>query len=182
VLRTFYGERKEKINHLYWETSQEKNVQIFNVERSVDGINFEIIGSVSPNNSPSKYSFDDQNSKEGIVNYYRISIVDRNGTTDKTFIYPLGGLSSEDILTVLSVRPNPSHSNYNVSIDSKLTGKITLNVYNSMGMIVKQQNYDLSQGFNDVILVAEELPTGIYILSVTNNLNEIVSRIKLIKN
>lgn len=95
LLKTFYGERKEKINHLHWETSQEKNVQIFNVERSADGINFEIIGSVSPNNIPSKYSYDDLNSKEGIVNYYRISIVDRNGTTDKTFIYPLGGLSSE---------------------------------------------------------------------------------------
>lgn len=182
VLKTFYGERKEKINHLYWETSQERSVQIYNVERSVDGINFEIIGSVTPNNSPSKYSYDDLNAKEGIVNYYRISIVDRNATTEKTFIYPLGGLSSEDILTVLSVRPNPSNSNFNVSIDSKLTGKITLNIYNSMGIIVKQQNHDLSQGFNDVVLKTEELPTGVYILSLSNNLNEIVSRIKLIKN
>lgn len=85
-------------------------------------------------------------------------------------------------MTVLSVRPNPSNANFNVSIDSKLTGKITLNVYNSMGIIVKQQNHDLSQGFNDVVLNTEELPTGVYILSLSNNLNEIVSRIKLIKN
>ncbi len=64
--------------HLSWRTATEQNSDRFEIERSIDGIHFEKIGSVkAAGNSTSHidYSFYDLNPKKGI-NYYRLKEVD----------------------------------------------------------------------------------------------------------
>lgn len=56
----FYGERIEKSNHLYWETSEESNIKGFIVECALDAQTFIPIGTVvSYNKVNSKYQFED---------------------------------------------------------------------------------------------------------------------------
>jgi hypothetical protein len=182
ILKAFYGERENKINHLYFETAEEKNVKAFLIERSQDGINFEIIGSIIPKQDPTKYTYDDINAKDGIVNYYRISIEDNNGTVSRTFIYPLGGISSEDDMTVLSVHPNPSRSNYKVMLDSRYKGKLTMNIFSGYGVLLKTVIGDLQKGTNSYDVYAEDLTAGIYILSLESSETGNTVKVKLIRD
>lgn len=181
-LKAFYGERKDRVNHLYWETSVEKNVKQYRIERSTDAINFEPIGTVSATNKPGKYQFDDLNAKEGLVNYYRVAIEDNDGSVERTYVYPLGGITGEDKLTLMAVYPNPSKTDFTVNIESKLKGNILLRVYNSFGLVVKQESVQLTEGFNNLNLKAEDLPKGVYVLSIESEFNEVVSKVKLIRN
>lgn len=180
-LARFYGERREKVNHLFWETSSESDVRRYIVERSTDAINFTGIGQKTPANKPSLYEFQDHQAKPGITNYYRIAIENSNGTTDRTYIYPLGAVS-DDLLNVVSVYPNPGKAEFNIAMDSKADGYVILKLSNIMGNQVKSEKHDVSKGFNHLNLNTIDLPDGIYILSVENSMNEVISKIKLIKN
>ena len=64
-----------------WQTASEINSDYFLVQRSIDAINFEIVGSVSAagySNSILEYEFDDHEPYDG-VSYYRLQQFDRDG-------------------------------------------------------------------------------------------------------
>ena len=66
---------------LTWETGQETKVSIFHIERSANDENFLKIGEVSPKGSNSTYEFiDDSISRTKSVYYFRIKVVNNNGT------------------------------------------------------------------------------------------------------
>lgn len=65
-----------------WSTASEINSSLFYVERSIDGINFKSIGTVSAkgySTTVNDYSFKDFNFTEPIKYYYRLKMVDRDG-------------------------------------------------------------------------------------------------------
>jgi hypothetical protein len=63
---------------LKWETTDEVNVESFEIERSRDGRAFEKLGVVSATGSNSRYQFTDFNPTSG-ANYYRLKIKDNDG-------------------------------------------------------------------------------------------------------
>ena len=66
---------------LTWKTGQETKVSIFHIERSANDENFLKIGEVSPKGSNSTYEFiDDSISRTKSVYYFRIKVVNNNGT------------------------------------------------------------------------------------------------------
>jgi hypothetical protein len=175
----FYGERKNKINYLYWETAEEKNLTSFKVERSTDSKNFIEIGTVKPNNSPSKYAFEDALSVPGMVTYYRITSVEQNGTRKSTFVYPLG--ANEGELAVSGVFPNPVKNSFSVGVDSKIKTQVTVNIYDSFGKLVRSYQKDVGTGVNHLQFESDDLATGVYLLEVTTDNKELISKQKLIK-
>lgn len=181
TLLKFYGERKEKVNHLYWETSSETEIRNYIIERSTDAVNFTAIGNQDPKHEASKYEFKDYEAKSGITNYYRIAVENENGTVDRTYIYPLGPVS-DDILTVLSVYPNPSQSDFNIAIESKVQSEIKTRIHQVMGNEARVDMHTIKKGFNLLNLNVSDLPKGVYILSIENDLNEVISKIKIIIN
>lgn len=66
----FYGDKINNVNTLYWQTSNEENIDYFIVERSSDGVNFTDIAKVNANNIPSSYTYFDNESIIGMINYY----------------------------------------------------------------------------------------------------------------
>ncbi len=78
TLLNFYVKAESKKAHLIWQTATEQNSDRFEIERSMDGLRFEKIGSVkAAGNSTIRidYSFFDLKPKKGI-NYYRLKEVD----------------------------------------------------------------------------------------------------------
>lgn len=82
-LLSFDGEIDGDINKLTWTTKSENNNAFFTIERSVDGQTWTVLGYENGANNSSKqidynfrdYSFDD------VLNYYRLSQTDYDGTT-----------------------------------------------------------------------------------------------------
>ncbi|MBS1782885.1 MAG: T9SS type A sorting domain-containing protein [Bacteroidetes bacterium] len=80
-LLSFNGQLKDKDNELFWQTSDEQNNAGFEVERSIDAVQFVTIGKVQSkgyDNQANLYTYTDIQPKEPVY-YYRLKIWDKNG-------------------------------------------------------------------------------------------------------
>lgn len=178
--KNFYGERVDRVNKLFWETSEEKNIKTFIIERSSDAENFTEIARVLPDNSPSKYQFDDKLSVPGTINYYRITAVENSGTTNHTHIVPLGANANE--IAVSGLYPNPvDGGNFNMIVDSKISSELTITIYDSFGRLAKTLTRNVTIGSSQLILNCDELNPGVYSVEVTDTSKDVVSKQKLVK-
>ncbi|MES2566449.1 MAG: T9SS type A sorting domain-containing protein [Bacteroidota bacterium] len=179
-LKTFYGERIDKVNNLYWETSSEENLKLFSVERSTDGLNFTEIGQVLAKNSPGKYHFEDKNSVPGMINYYQVRVKENNGTESSTNIISLYSGNGE-ILTVSQLFPNPATNSFMIGLDSKQNGKATINIYDIFGKVINSSDYTVNGGVNQYTISLEGFSKGVYYVEVLNSFNEMITKQKLVK-
>lgn len=91
---------------LQWTTLQETNTDHFAIERSTDGINYEVIGTVAAGGNTtttSKYQFTDKQIATGI-NYYRIKTIDKDA---KYALSPVRTINNIDNDFTISLLPNP---------------------------------------------------------------------------
>ncbi len=95
-----------------WQTANEQNMLDFGIERSVDGLSFETIGTVNAHNAPSIYDFKDASAQENTPYYYRIAQRENSGKTEysKVVSATLSGKNK-----TISVFPNPATDVLNVS-------------------------------------------------------------------
>ncbi len=106
VLGIFTVTKNNATALLQWTTLQETNTAEFSIERSTDGVHYEIIGSVAAGGNTtteSKYQFTDKQMAAGI-NYYRIKTVDKDA---KYSWSPVRSVNNSDSDFTISVLPNP---------------------------------------------------------------------------
>ncbi len=166
---------KKENNHiaLQWKTIQEYNIKSFTLLRSVDGINFESVGTVAPINNPSLeniYQFKDQYSTTKTV-YYKILITEKDGSSSHSWIVSLSSRSEE-----IKVYPVPVKSALTIEVNQTNSTKTTVQLFDLSGKLLFNQNYNLVTGLNRITLNIAHLPQGTYLL---RGLNE--TSIKIIK-
>ena len=123
-LLTFDAVRKEKVVDVSWSTGAEINNELFQVERSADGINFNVQESrAGAGNSANliQYNFVDKNPLTG-VSYYRLKQID----FDKRFTYSAVRsvvFESDEVLfeggCSVSLFPNPASPSTPFSLEFK---------------------------------------------------------------
>lgn len=178
--KNFYGERVDKVNKLFWETSEEKNIKTFVVERSTDAENFIEIGKVVPKNQPTEYQFDDKLTFPGTLYYYRITAIENDGSRKSTNIIPLGANANE--IAVSGLYPNPiDKGNFNVIVDSKMTSELTINFFDSYGRLVKSISKNVIIGTSQLELNCDDLSSGVYSIEITDTNKDVLSKQKLVK-
>ncbi|MBX2939828.1 MAG: zinc-dependent metalloprotease [Ferruginibacter sp.] len=111
TLLSFTGETLDLHNELKWTTTNEINVEKFEVERSLNGQSFEKIGTVISRNIPGNhiYFHIDRNAPE--MAFYRLKIIDLDGTHAYSEIVQL----SRRLKLLFSMNPNPVVNQLNVS-------------------------------------------------------------------
>jgi hypothetical protein len=95
-----------------WQTTNEQNMIDFGVERSVDGLKFEQIGTVKATNTPNIYSYKDAKAQDNMLYYYRLAMRENNGKTEYSKIVT-ATLSGKN--KTVSVFPNPAKDVLNIS-------------------------------------------------------------------
>lgn len=101
------GAEKEGIVELTWATATEENFEYFEISHSLDGKDFEVIGTVAGNGNTTRrhdYSFKDPAPYSGL-NYYQLKSIDFDGYTE---IFPLVAVQLNQQLRP-QVYPNPSN-------------------------------------------------------------------------
>lgn len=179
--KTFYGERIQKINYLYWETAEESNIKTFEVLRSTDGINFQKIGNVPPKNTPSKYQFEDITAPLGRISYYKIRSIENNGKQSETQLYAID--ASMDEVFVTAIFPNPTKNEIILSIESRLIkpdGTARVQILNMFGKLLLDKEIKLLSGVNAYKIDIQNIPSGVYLVKVLVNEKEKVIE-KIIK-
>jgi len=164
---------------LTWQTASEVNNKTFHIERSIDGVNFQIIGSVKGIGNSTRYnsySFVDENKIGGLV-YYRLTQFDFNGEMNRLSIIASEHSCEENENAEVSIYPNPSLDNAFLSIKLFKRSSIYIEVYNGIGQLVKlipMQTYEA--GHHDINIEVIDLPSGLYFIKGYTNEKESIQK------
>jgi len=154
-MESFKAQLLKTINlFLNWQTTTEINTAYFNVQKSTDGVNFESIGQVNAKGA-SEYSYNDittQNVLSRLTKlYYRIEIVDKNGSKTTSDTKQLSIINNP-----LYITPNPAKEF--VTISSNNIKQVTLVDFTGRTIISKKVN-----GSNTKLALSN-LTKGIYMI------------------
>jgi hypothetical protein len=179
-LENFKGEKINKTIHLRWNTNTANNASLFEIERSNNGTDFNVIGVISAKNSTtgSLYTYDDNNYSGQLI-YYRIKQVDKNGQSKYSVLVNIQNeIGIENSVTIFN---NPFREKFDVSISTPGQSKIIVKLLDITGKLFYTKTMNTTN--NATITVTPEtkgLPAGMYFVQVDINGNKIVK--KVIKN
>jgi hypothetical protein len=162
--------QKNKGVQVEWSAESESNIDHYEVERSIDAVHFEAIGSATAKNNPgvkASYRIFDQAPIAG-DNFYRIKTIEKSGeikysevvkvpmskTTNSITVFP-NPISGKVINVVFS---NLAKGNYNVSLITTSGQKIYGGVIEHAGGTA-----------NHPIVVDQPLSKGVYQLQITGS-------------
>jgi hypothetical protein len=172
---------------LKWFTTSESNTHRFEIERSIDGVNFEKAGYVQAlgnSNIKSGYVYDDRVSEKLARKndlYYRLKQVDVNGKADYSKIL-LVRVFKTKTLQAVSVSPNPTVNDIRVHLQLNEPAYVAIKVRSINGDEVLRNSVKAFKGDNSFTMEgSEKLKKGVYMLEVIVNSNERML-VKLIKN
>ena len=140
-LLSFTGKLQNENVKLNWSTSFEQNNKGFEIERSLDGINFRKIGFVAGagnSNSTRNYSFTDpQRAVE--FNYYRLKLVDIDNTFDYSDVVLVkNAFGKQDVY----MAGNPITNSINIQFAKTPNGKVAVSIYDMKGSKIYDMIYN----------------------------------------
>lgn len=162
-----------------WETATEINNDYFTIEKTTDGITFELVAQVDGagnSNVPLYYNTPDDDPYQGI-SYYRLKQTDFNGDFSYSDLRPIN-LEGVDII---NLSPNPAVDNIEVLVYSSNETKVDVNLYNMLGQSIKVVNQvTVAEGSNKLQLDVSLLSIGYYTLEVSTESGLYRSQKKLV--
>jgi hypothetical protein len=170
---------------LAWSTASEINNRGFEVERSVDGRNFEYVNFVKGAGNSSRANHYDLTDKKAFdisrsnVLYYRLKQTDFDGKFVYSTVVRVN--KNQQALGSLTLFPNPYATDFSISLTSTDAGKAVIEMMDIQGKVVASQETSLLTGSNTVAINnASDLNAGVYFVRVT--LNGETQMLKLVKN
>ena len=169
-LVSFSGVCEDGLINLTWQTASEFNSSHFDVEKSRDGENWQLLTSVpsaGTSNELLTYQTVDQNGTDG-NNYYRLRQVDIDGTEK---VYDPINVSCVEVTSgYFTSFPNPSGTSFQVILNNKeLVGNYTMNIVDATGKVIDQRQIEVKDGIN-MFVINQEMTPGIYFLNISNGL------------
>jgi hypothetical protein len=156
-------------NALKWSTIWEINLQQFVVEKSMDGIDFDEIGTLDANgfsNVDHSYHFMDVNPL-GDIAHYRLKEIGDSGTFSYSAIITVEKTVTND-LHILGMSNLYVSSDFSVKFDVIKDLKVTCNLKNLRGKLLDTWAQDMKNGLNDVKVDLKQRNPGLYFLEVIN--------------
>lgn len=144
-----------------WETVSESNSAYFEVQQSSDGMNFEPLTQIAAaGNSHHPIIYSTLDYEPEVINYYRLKIVDQDGTYAYSEIR-MAKLSSSSAAKI-SFFPNPVKNrlyyNTNFSISENLPEGMSIHISNMQG----EKVFHGTLTGNERFILVDSLPAGLY--------------------
>ncbi len=144
-----------------WTTAIETNMSMYEVEKSVNGVDYvRVSAQPAQNIDVATYSWVDPQILD-VSTYYRVKAIELDGkyTYSNVVFYNIVKGKSP-----IKVYPNPAVSNITLSYN-QLTGPAVISIYNMAGQKVATTN--LAQGTSESSINVSALQTGTYILELS---------------
>ncbi|HXA01777.1 MAG TPA: T9SS type A sorting domain-containing protein [Cytophagaceae bacterium] len=161
-LISFEGKNEGATNITGWATAQEKNNEKFELQRSCDGISFQIIANIAGagNSSVEKKYFYIDNAPCSNISYYRLKQYDYDGLSTTSNII---SVSSEPENSI-SVFPNPAKENLHIKFNSSDNTDVRIDIYNANGKLCYSSEKHSAN--EDIIISLSDLSPAIYFVKV----------------
>jgi endonuclease I len=175
TLLDFTAQKNKETVLAKWYATLETSFKKYEIERSVDGRIFNVIGEVEGKNL-ANYSFTDIDLPRGTVVYYRLKMIDIDGkfTNSKIISVKLNNNLSNAL-----VYPNPTAESLNVKLYELLHTNSILQVTDVTGRILMQQAVNANEV--NLRLDVKKLSAGRYFIKIANNIQIINQSFVIIK-
>lgn len=167
---------KNKTAQLSWLTATETNNSHFEIERSIDTKNWQMLAKISgkgTSTTQQNYEYLDQRPIKG-QNFYRLKQVDLNGD------YEYSNIEIVDIEkeTGIISWTNPVKDKLYISYEAIQNKDIVFDIYSSDGKLIEHQVFKVVAGQNNLIWDVHHLANGLYWIK---NKSEETAAFKVIK-
>lgn len=166
-LSSFTGRLMNGAATLYWQTVQEQGASHFNLQRSINGLDFITIGKVMAtgnSTTPKDYVFTDR----VITNlgadkvHYRLQMEDLNGKQELSSIITLHPEAGSSI----QLLANPVHNQVLLMVQAKEKNTYVLTIADGSGRPLITTQRIAERGMNTLAIPVQTLATGVYLLSI----------------
>lgn len=175
----FSGTNNGTVNNLQWTVTEEQGLSHYELERSIDGVNYQRVARITPRNSQieTTYNHSDVVGPNNAEYYYRLKIVEDDGTYTYSVIVFIRVVAKNNY----SVLGNPFHDYISLKYIIARDQKININLFNSAGALVRKEEYAATAGTGVYTLNGfTSMPSGTYLLKIESGIDR--QTIKLIKN
>lgn len=171
---------------LRWTTDEEDNLDYFELERSLDGKDWQSSGIIKAQGSAGKgheYSYVDRVSRNTANKkdlYYRLKQIGIDGSVAFSRLL-VARVYNTKTLTMISVTPNPAQKDISVNVQLQEPSFITMRVIDSAGVLTIKKTLRADKGTNSYIIAGSDgMTPGLYMLEVIVNSKETML-VKLLK-
>jgi hypothetical protein len=159
-LISFTGQCNNNHIALNWTTATETNNDYFTIERSEDGSDWGVLGTVKsagPSSANQEYSFTADETKNEI-SYFRLKQTDQDGKFKYFNIIQVNNCNNGN--TAVNIYPNPTNGiTLNGSIHLKANETYTIEIFDKLGKMVSRFT-SVQPEFS--VNFAQTLPSGVY--------------------
>jgi Bacterial lectin/Secretion system C-terminal sorting domain/N-terminal domain of BNR-repeat neuraminidase len=177
-LANFSVNCQDGIRKVGWTTYSEISNDYFTIERSVDGINFEELGTVlgaGNSNTLLNYSWIDSAPLQS-TSYYRLKQTDFNGE----YSYSDLSASTCKITGGINIYPNPSTGTFTFEYISEEENLI-IEIYNMAGQLVQQKAFNnLPLGISRKEIDLGTIDNGVYFVSFITSKGKQVQKLTIV--
>jgi hypothetical protein len=155
---------------LKWVTASEINNDYFSIERSIDGINWQLVTKVDGAGNSTlikNYSYTDVR-QHNDISYYRLKQTDFDGQFEYSAIIAIE--KCEEDISELAIYPNPANGILNLSYEGNKSQIISTSIYSALGELVYYSEFYQSK------IVFENKLNGIYSLQVNLGSESIIKK------
>ena len=168
---------------LSWKVIADKEVDHFEVERSINNTTFTKTGTVTKTirlNTIEDLAFtDDVSNVNSDVIYYRIKVIGKAGEVQYSNILVIRKQLNK---TGLSIAPNPAKDNVSISFFAEKESVVTIRLIDDNGKLVLLKDQKVSKGNNTIQLTGlDRYSSGIYVIQVYVNSEVVSQKLVLIK-
>ena len=171
TLVSFQGQKQGSSNILSWTTATEINSSGFELQRGIDGSTFTALTFVASKatggSSTSLLTYQSTDASPlATDNYYRLKLVDKDGSYTYSNTVLLKGDATNSTTAVIAMYPNPVADHLNIVINAKENNNISLIVNDMNGRLISSQNVQLVPGTNSMQVNVSHLAKGTYAVKI----------------
>lgn len=178
----FTGDLQGSKVNLSWTVLAQKEVDRFEVERSIDNSTYNKAGTVTDAvalNLQQSFGFTDDIS--GITNeviYYRLKVIGKSGEIKYSSVLVVRQSQAKLPVTIM---PNPASSNVTVNVFADKNMTVKINLIDKAGRKVLSQNETLRKGYNNINLNVEKYSEGVYAIVIETEDDKIVKQLMIVR-
>ncbi len=167
---------RNAVANLEWVTASEINNDYFEVQKSDDGNNWQILGTVKGagnSNAVLNYQFEDKNNNA--KSYYRLKQIDFDGKFEYSPI--IVNTCYTDNNAEVIIYPNPCDDILNISISNWNSEFVKYEITNITGQIIYTSKLLITSGFAFDQIETENLKSGMYYIRLYDDTHSISKKI-----
>lgn len=155
---------------LSWSTASESNTSLFEVEKSEDGIDFAMLGSIEAagnSNNKKYYNFLDAQASAKKI-YYRLKQIDIDGSFTYSDVLPFTKKMKNDMM-IVNMSSESASKKFDFTLDAIQEGKATIKIVDVKGQVAYEGTRNVNNGLTNLSVDLQGLREGTYKLLVIMN-------------